>query len=556
MGANSPGSLSPRQRMINMMYLVLTALLALNVSREILTAFITVNEGLEETNKNFTRKTNLLYNEMDKQYSLDSAKVQKYYNKTQEAKKLTSDMVGYIDHLKNVLVAYTEKKDTTDFKITWETKNDEDTTTMAKNVPVAELGSKDTYDLPTNLLVPDGDSNPKNGYGYKLKKRIDRYKKDMKSLFEEKKARDQLTLGMSTDSVYSRLDGKYLTWQTYNFYHAILAADMVMLNKIVAEIRNAEADVVSKLLSMISVTDFKFDRVEAKVIPKSNYVLQGEKYEADIFVAAVSETQQPDVYVLEGADTASRKKIIQEGKKVDTSYSGMTKYIINPSSLGEKSYTGVVKMRVPGTKDQYNYYPFSSDYIVAQPTAVISATKVNVLYIGVENPVKVSVPGVANSRLGVTASNARISGSRGEYMITPTAGAREVVVSASASKEDGGSRSMGQMKFRVKRLPDPEIKIANRSSGETIRKISLLNQPLIARLDALFDVSYRVVSFKMEVTIGGNTYPKRTNGNKLSPDMKSLVQRLSRGDNVRISNITVAGPDGQRIVDGIYYKIR
>lgn len=555
---NTPSELSPRQRMINMMYIVLTALLALNVSKELLTAFITVNKGLKETNQNFARKTRILYNDMDKQYELDSVKVHEYYQKTQKAKRLTKDMVGYIDHLKNILVSYCETGDTTEFKTTWENKEERKITDEWKDVPVAHLEMRRNYDKPTQILVPKGDANAKKGYGYDLKQKIEQYKKDMRNIFNKEEDRKRLNLGLNTDSVYSRIEEATRSWQTYNFYSAILAADVVFLNKLVAEIRNAEANVVSRLLSKISLTDFKFDRVEAKVIPNKSYVMQGEKYKADIFVAAISETQQPEVYVLEGADTsATKKEILNKGKRVDSVHKGMTKYIVSPNNLGERQYAGVVKMRVPGKQDKYNRYRFTSNYIVAKPTAVISATKVNVFYIGVKNPVEVSAPGIANSRLSVTASNASVSGSAGKYKITPHSDAREVIVRANASQKEGsGSKFMGKMKYRVKRLPDPQIKIANRGSGETIRKIALLNQRLIAKLNALFDVKYKVISFKMEVTIGGNTYGERTTGNELSQKMKGLVKRLGRGDNVRFRNITVMGPDGKRNVEGIFYKIK
>lgn len=563
MGGNSIGSLSPRQRMINMMYLVLTALLALNVSKEILNAFIVVNKGLEKTNENFSKKTEILYGQMNNQMTLDSLKVHKYYYKSLKAREYSTEMVDYINHLKNVLVAYTENADTsgTDWKITtWEDENENEVKGQWREKPVSMLKNRDSYDAPTRLMVPDGDSNPKKGYGYKLKQKIEQYKADMQSIFEDMDDESALNLGLNTEDVFSHIEGRKVTWQTYNFYHSILPADLVMLNKIIAEIRNAEADVVSRLLSAITLSDFKFDEVVAKVVPSSSYLISGEEYEADIFVAAISKTQQPDVYVLEGADTsATRKQILENGTRVDTSYQGMTKYITKPGGLGEKSYAGIVKMRKPGTTGEdpnnFKYYPFNSSYIVAEPTAVISATKVNVLYRGVDNPVEVSAPGVAAASLSVTATNSSVSGGRGKYMLSPGSG-NFTTVRVSARQDDGSSKFMGEMKFRVKRLPDPEVVMAGKSSGDRISKNALRRSRLFPKLDALFEVNYRVVQFTMDVTVGPNTQSFNTTGDRLSAQMKNIVNSLNRGSTVAFKNIRVRGPDGTRPIPGVFFTIQ
>ncbi|MGM0647619.1 MAG: GldM family protein [Bacteroidota bacterium] len=563
MGGNSPGALSPRQRMINMMYLVLTAMLALNVSKEILNAFIVVNEGLEKTNENFSKKTELLYNQMNNQWQLDSAKVDKFYRKSLEIEKESQELVDYINKLKNILIARTEKADTTgsDWETTtWEDEDGQEHEALWREVPVSKLKSRDNYDTPTLLMVPDGDIQPEKGYGYKLKMRIENYKKSILDILDDEEISGDISLGLSTENQYSHIENKELTWQTYNFYHSILAADLVMFNKIIAEVRNAEADAVNRLLSSISISDFKFDEVEAKVVPSSNYIISGEDYSADIFVAAISSTQQPDVYVLEGADTsATRNEILENGTRIDSSHNGMTKYIVKPGGLGDKSYAGVVKMRIPGTTgekpEDFNYYPFNSSYIVAEPTAVISATAVNVLYRGVANPVEVSAPGVAAARLSVTASNASVSGGNGSYNLKPGNGGTSVV-RVSARQDDGGSKFMGEMEFRVRRLPDPEIVVSGKKSGDKIAKNILTRSRLYPKLDALFNVQYQVVRFSMDVTVGQNTQTFNASGDRLSDQMQNIVSRLNRGSTVAFKNITVRGPDGTRPIPGVFFTIQ
>ncbi|MBM3437456.1 MAG: hypothetical protein FJY07_14715, partial [Bacteroidetes bacterium] len=274
---------TPRQKMIAMMYLVLTALLALNVSREILSAFLVVNESMETTNKQFSDKVDDIYTEFEKQYSINPNKVEEYYNKAKDVKTLSNEMVDYLNSLKANIISLTEGVPIE----------------VADTMHLEYVQKKDNYDTPTNYFLG---TETKKGEAENLLAKISDYKAKLLKMVQEKD-REGFELGLKTDGSYKNADGKSESWEWHHFYRTILAADITILNKLIAEVYNAEANVVNYLYSSISAEDFKFDEVNAKVIPNSNYVFQGDKYQAEILVAAYDTKQDPEVYVLEGSDT-------------------------------------------------------------------------------------------------------------------------------------------------------------------------------------------------------------------------------------------------------------
>ncbi|MCD4732595.1 MAG: hypothetical protein K8R74_18495, partial [Bacteroidales bacterium] len=273
---------TPRQKMIAMMYLVLTALLALNVSREILSAFLIVNESMEITNKQFSNKVNEIYADFEKQYTINPKKVEIYWNDAKKARNLSTNLVNYLDDLKAQVISRTEG-------ITVE---------EADTINLALVEKKDNFDDPTNFFIG---SDTKRGEAESLLDSITVFKEQMNRLIKEED-REAFDLGLKTDAEYRDRDGNKESWAMHHFYHTILAADITILNKFIAETYNAEANVVNYLYSSISEEDFKFDEVSAKVIPNSHHVFRGEECEAEILVAAYDSKQNPEVYVLEGVD--------------------------------------------------------------------------------------------------------------------------------------------------------------------------------------------------------------------------------------------------------------
>ncbi len=527
---------TPRQKMIAMMYLVLTALLALNVSREILSAFITVNESMETTTKQFAKKVDDIYADFEKQNTFNPNKVGEYWDKAKGVRQSSNEMVDYVNKLKTDVIAYTEKI----------SKEEADT------IHLQWVNKKDNYDDPTNFFLGN---ESKKGEADNLLERITDYKKKLLTYIKEDD-RKNFDLGLKTDGNYRNADGKPETWQVHHFYRTILAADITILNKLIAEVYNAEANVVNYLYSSITAEDFKFNQVTAKVISKSNYVFQGDEYKAEILVAAYDTAQNPDVYVLEGADTLT-ESMIDKARKIEGS-GGRVQLVLPASSEGTKKYAGIIRMITPwgSTKD----YHFKNEYIVAKPSATISPTKMNVFYRGVDNPVSVSASGKADAQLHPEISAGKIiKGDTGWIVKDLPADAYQAIIKVYAD-DMKNKKFMGQQLFRVKRLPDPIAKVVGAIDGQISTRKMLTNPFLICSLPESVDFKYdfKVTSFTMIVPSGGGgqyVSTEKAESMMFTDKMKSLVQSLKKDDILIFRDIKVQGPEGPRKIESINIQI-
>ena len=525
---------TPRQKMIAMMYLVLTALLALNVSREILSAFLVVNESMETTNKQFSAKVDEVYSDFEKQYTINPNKVEEYWNKAKEVRNLSSEMVKYIDGLKANVISVTER-------IPLE---------AADTIRLQYVQKKDNYDAPTNYFMG---SDTKKGEAETLLLRITEYKQQLLKMISEKD-REGFELGLKTDGKYKDRDGNEESWQRHHFYRTILAADITILNKLITEVYNAETNVVNYLYSSISAEDFKFDQVSAKVIPNSNYVFQGDKYRAEILVAAYDTKQNPEVYVLEGSDTLTEASF-SRATRIEGE-SGTVKLELPASSEGTRKYAGLIRMKTPwGTPKDYHFH---HEYIVAKPSATVSATKMNVFYRGVDNPVSISASGKADAQLYPEITSGKIVRSDTGWVVRDLPSeAFETTVKINA--EDNKTRKfMGQQKFRIKRLPDPLAKIIGAEDGKVSIKKMLANAFLVCQLPDYVDFQYdfKVTSFTMFIPQGGGYFVTELSESQMFTEkMKSQIQSLKKNDVVVFRDIKVKGPEGPRKIESINITI-
>jgi gliding motility-associated protein GldM len=521
--------------MINMMYLVLTALLALNVSKEIINAFVTVNDSLEVSNKNTTDKNKLTYEAFDFAMKNDPVKTKPFYDKAIATKKMSDQMTSYIDSLKKALVIKTDG-----IKIE---KGE-------KVPPLIEMGDKENYDIPTNMLCGT-ENDGKGGEASKLKAKILQFKQDLSknvAAEEQKKfmARfDDLlnTKDPDPSSVVYKEDKKR-TWEMANFYHNPVVASVALLTKFQADIKNAESEVINNLLSSISAKSYKFDALQARVIAPTSYVLLGQKYSADVFLAAYSSTSDPKIMIGD-VDTA-KKALRGTGTAIPVS-GGLGKYEVSATSEGIKKWGGVITVKNPATNLEESY-AFTSEYVAAKPSTVISADKMNVLYIGVDNPMSISVPGVANDNVSVTASGGGVSlvkdpkAGGGHFIVTATTQGK-CMISVSA-KMDGKNMPMGQMEYRVKRLPDPVAKIANLKGGP-INKSILAAQAIIPVMENFdFDLFPRIVSFRVTmIRRGKDPLDLASTSNSLTPEMKNAIMTAPLGTKLYFEYIKASMPD-------------
>ena len=556
---------TPRQKMIGMMYLFYTALLALNISAEVLNAFVIVNEGMERTVKNFGSKNSLLYNDFRAQYEMNPTKVKEYWNAAQAVQKETNKLVDQIEDIKDQVVGWTEFNDRKARNVEYEYKDDHGDTKKGKkehprDVPLEWIKNKGNNTSPMNVLLGTAEDGT-GGEATKLKKSFKAYKKEVRRLLG--KDTIGLELGLHTpDNVYNHHAGIKQNWEMNTFDHTVLAADLVLLNKYITEVRNIEFEVIKRLYSQISAKDFKFDRITAKVIPHANVVLSGDDYVADIFVAAYSTSDTPTVVLKPGLDSVGGKNLLtMEGTTVlNTANEGVVQYTIKTGSIGDFTYAGVIKVKQPdGT---FKTYDFQSAYSVMKPSATVSADKMNVVYRGLPNPISASAPGFTPDAVVLRSSGggSLSKKSAGHYMFKPTKGgkAKDVTFTVSATK-DGKTTTLGRFKYRIKNLPAPAIRVAGKSEGKIAKSKLLLSPRLAAQLDDFLfeDVRYRVLSYEIFVThptkgklVSGNVKGSAFPGNVISKIRKAPKRTL-----IIIRNVWVEGPDGRKQATGITLEL-
>jgi gliding motility-associated protein GldM len=532
---------STRQKMINMMYLVLTAMLALNVASEVLESFRIVDASLTQTLNNIKRKNDQIYSAFDAAYIANPTKVKDWKDKAEQVNKKTSELIVKIKDLKEELVLASggiplkEAKAEGGFMLS----SSEPFIVNSKGDTVL-IKKEDDLNTPSEIMIQKKKAND-------LKTSINGYRDFLASYLEDGSTLRENVM-KQLDTPDPRVDlsegGEKKTWESLHFESKPLIAVITLLSKMQIDIENAETNVISSLFSQIDAASFKFNRLGARILAKSTYVLQGDEFEAEIFLAAEDTTQQPEIYV------GNTKLTMRDGKGI---------YKASGSQIGTFKWGGLIKYKNP--EGNINSYPFQGEYQVGKPSATISPTKMNVMYVGIANPIKVSVPGVASENLVVAMTNGgRIEKAGDDYLAYPskldaTGKNTSITVSARFGSE---TRPMGSMEFRVKQVPPPVATISGRNGGNLKKEELLAEDGVFAELkDFDFDLKFKVTQF--DVNISG-TYVKTFSAkdNKFTSEQRDQFSKLSVGGIIYIDNIMAKGDDGQpaRPLAPISFKIK
>lgn len=542
----SGGKQTPRQKMIGMMYLVLTALLALNISKEIINAFITIDDGLKLTNANFDKKNEMTYMAFAKAYDLDKVKAKIPYENAIKAKKLSADLCTYITNIRGKMVGLSAGFDAS--------------SKVGDTLRLTLLEKPDDYDNPTNFMI-GSDPADVTGEAKKLKETLVKYYADLEKLLPEKSQKDfaaRIKPSIPTKEVYSAEHEKMISWEWYNFYHAPIVAAIAQMDRIINDVKNAEGDAVNELFASVNASDFKFDRLVAKVVAPTSYVFSGDRYNADVFVAAYSSTQNPVVY-LGNFDTIKPFKLLS-GSIDSTSVKvigGLGKYEVQAGGTGIQKWAGLIRVKKPD--GAYESYPFKGEYMVASPSAAVFLEKMNVFYIGVDNPITISAAGVAPSSLSpsFTGGTLKSNGKPGSYIVN-VSGGTEATLNIGA-KLNGSNKSMGSFKFRIKRVPDPVCYVGSLKADGSMSKSELLGQAgVFAKMENFdFDLKFTVVSFVLSISINGVFVEKKSMGPGITAEMRTMMGGAKPGNRVFFEQVTVKGPDGTlRKIPGVNIKVK
>jgi hypothetical protein len=561
---------TPRQKMIGMMYLVYTALLAMNVSKDILDAFDTVNTGVQTTNITLSNQISQKYAAFEEQYGLDQEKVGPYWEKAQALREEATEFVNFVEALKWDLVKQVELAKAT---------SEEEAIQMAVNergllknsnttlngrtiydINTSKVKSRDGYNQPTEIMMgnPEGPGN--GGKAYDLSEKMREFRREVIKAAGPEHLQQ---VGLLTDSIFGSkqyllengytesqlkklsFDGDYYgakisyypgmtdpvqdSWEYHNFHHTVLVADVTLLNKIISEAQTAELNAITELMSDIHATDFTFDEIGAKVFAESGYLLSGQTYKAQAMVTAWKNSQLTARVKLDGG---AEKEYVSNAQ-------GVIPLEWNVG-VGSHSYTGIIDMLDPST-NQMEEFPFQGSFVVAPPAVSVSATKMNVVYRGIDNPI--AVGGGVGGEISASASSGSLTRTgNGTYNLRPGE-ANEVTISVTSA----GS-SLGSMKFRVKDLPKPTALIRNVVNGQVSKSALQAAGRVEAEMkDFDFDgVHYDVVGYTFRYkTKSGTTKEAKANAGGFTDEIRTAISQSNVGDMFVFTAIQVRGNDGK-----------
>ena len=487
--------------MINLMYVVLMAMLALNISSEVLNGFSIVEESLNRTTANSSKENEALYGNFAEQMKANPQKVKEWFEKATAVKRMSDSLYNFAQSLKEQIVIEADGKDGN----------------------IYDIKNKDNLEAASHVMLAPG-----TGQGKRLYNAINSFRQRILSMVTDPHQRSIIESNLTTKlPKNAHTMGK--NWQEYMFEDMPVAGAVTLLSKLQSDVRYAEGEVLHTLVANIDMKDIRVNKLSAFVIPESKTVISGDQFSAQIVMAAVDTTQQPEIYV--------------GGQRISNGL-----YRFTAGAVGEHSFGGYITMR-DGSGNVIRR-DFTQKYTVVAPSATVSADLMNVLYAGYDNPISVSIPGVPLSAVSASMSGGSFrSIGMGRYIARPSAVGSDVTISV-ASNDNGKSRQMGKFTFHVRKLPDPAAYLSigtDRFRGGGLAKASLMGAPGIKAAidDGILDIEFKVTGFETVFFDNmGNAVPMASAGASFSERQRDTFRKLSRGKRFYISRITAVGPDG------------
>ena len=497
----------PRQLMINLMYIVLTALLALNVSAEILQAFFSIDRSLGESSQ-VVQHSNEQMMEAIRQEAAAYPQFTIYLRKAEELQRQTQAFRQSLDSLRAGIV-------------------EEAGGLGPDGQPVRKMDK----DIPTRILVNEGQ-------GEALERRVRELREQLLSLVEEEQQRRLLatSIPLNIPEVPETSDKK--GWAQYTFQQMPVAAVLPILRKFENDVEVAESAILNYFLSQMG-TSLVLDAYVPVIASEKNYVISGEEFRSEIFLAAYSTTADNIRVSVDGRPVA-----VEEGKAL---------FSTRASGLGERTHRLLIELEDP-LKDTVQRFEKTFSYLVGERSVAVSADKMNVLYVGVENPLTISAAGVPSSQVRVQAEGTALShlgGSR--YMAKPgQPGEARITVS-------GGGMPPSTFHYRVKRIPDPAMELGRKRGGRieaaTFRaQLGII--PVLENFD--FEARCNVISFELvRVPKGGDIQVARNNGGRFESEAQRIVRNAAPGDVYYFNEIKVKCPGDtySRELNGMIFTI-
>jgi gliding motility-associated protein GldM len=479
--------------MINLMYLVFIAMMALNMSKEVLTAFGQMNEDLEESNATTSQRNDMAMAGLAAKAEEQPAKYEELKAKAEQISTLSDNLYSTVGNLKDELLADFEGEEKTNYE------------------------SMDRADKLNNLFFASGRVTPR---GEEFVAAIDNYRNEVLAVLGDRfpQIRSKVANDFSTEEVTNN-ENVTQPWLMYNYQGFPLIASLTKLTQIQSDVRTTENDILSAMLEGQLQSDVSLTNYQAIVVPEKTAFFSGENFKGKVVLGRVD-------------PTLKFENVTINGNNVESTQAGQVMLDFPAGNVGEKEINGELQFK---EGDSIVRIPINSSYaVIPKPnSAVISADKMNVLYRGVQNPMTISIPGVGS--ISAQAPGLSPAGGAGQYVMNVTSlQAREVAINVSG-KLPGGETVSDSKTFRIKDIPTPVGTVRGEDGTVKMQRNSLEISTISANLpDFDFNLDLNVSGFSFKV-MGQPTI--RVNGNKLDSSAKAALRRAGRGETVQIFDI-------------------
>ena len=497
---------TPRQKMIGMMYLVLTAMLALNVSASILNGYTQVDDSLHATIETMQESNADTYATFKAALDKNPEKTQEWYDKAMEVKNASDMFFNYVQKFKDDMVLLADGKN------------------AKMNAKVSEIGKKDDTNIPSQYAINEGNAAV-------LKDAINQFREFLIDITGDTQAFDEELRRTFVTDDGQNAEGETISWENMIFNEMPMCATITILTKLQNDIRHCEGKAVQLLLAATDAGDLRVNKFNAYVIPSANYVVKGTKYTAQVILAAIDSTQTPEYYV--------------NGQKLDNK--GIYEVIAN--TVGVQKISGKI-----GYMDQQGvmqYLPFEREYTVGEPTATISNTDLNIMYRGYANPFSISVPGVSAHLLQVSCKQASVEQKDGMWIIIPNTNSPDNLEIEVYANIGGTMALMGSQMYRVKPLPRPDayFEVNGVPTEETrLPRAQLINpkNKIVASYgpDGLVQAKFEITGFQVKLPTGASISVK---GDRFDAKSLDAIKKLKQGNMLNLMYIKAKGPDGKEV---------
>ncbi len=529
--------------MIGMMYLVLTAMLALNVAKDILDAFNVVDDTLIQSNKNLKTALDDRYENLLSVSGDELTKsIEEAQGKAKELRAMSDSMVFYIENLRWELTKEVDGE--TDAVKEAEAAAKKEGKNVVPCVPVNQIEGKDNFDKPTHFMLGTNEGHDPNCPAMQLKTKLNKYREGLKKYYTNDQGKvdpsvDAQLASLNTNDHKDPKTNEDIRWEIYNFDHLITGGTVILLSKMVSEVKSAEAVVLNYIIARAGSANLSFAEYAGHSIAESKVLFAGDSYKSTVIVAAFDPAMNLDVYYKLGVDSLSEAEEASATHEAGPATGVPVE--IPGGGVGSHKIAGYVKVVNPNT-GKAECYHFKDEYVVVpKGGATISADKMNVLYAGLKNPVT-AAGGSDASKLSISFPGCQVLGSGpSRDVIPPTSMIGRTVTAVVTTSE-----SRVEKAYRVKKVPDPYAQIgANIYGGKKTKTELAANPMLIAKMsdDFAFDLKWTVNSYTVDVIEKGIITTIRCSGSRFSGELLNKINSASTGTVFMFTNISISNSE-------------